>query len=405
MPSFNFKIFDKENNREESGVVEASSEEEAIQTLTARDYRIISLQLVTNKNLASLDKVSSFFSRVGIKEVVVFSRQFAVMIGASVPVVEALKIIAEQAENPKLRKIIGEISDEVNSGESLSTSLAQRPKLFSNFYVSVVKSGEQSGKLDDALNYIADEMEKDYDMNSKIKGAMIYPIFVVCMMAVIGVIMMIFVVPKLTSIIVEAGGELPLPTKVLIATSDFLINYWWLVAGALVGVIAGIRLYLKSKTGRHQFDYIILHLPVFGKLLRMIYLVRFSRSMGTLIAGGVNISASLQVSGEVINNTYYQGLVEKTIQEVEGGNSICTVFMVSKEIPPMVSQMMMVGEKTGKLDAVLERITSFYNREITTSLAGLMSLIEPMLMVIMGLGVGVMVAAILLPMYNVVSQI
>lgn len=404
MPSFNFKIFDKENNREETGVVQASTEEEAIELLASRGFRIINLQAASARSLGSFN-INNLIARVGVKDIVVFSRQFAVMISASVPVVEALKIIAQQADNPKLRSVIGEISDEVNSGETLSNSLSQRPKLFSNFYVSVVKSGEQSGKLDDALNYIADEMEKDYDMNSKIKGAMIYPTFVVCMMAVIGVLMMMFVVPKLTSIIVEAGGELPLPTKILIGTSDFLIHYWWVVVIGLVSIIGGFRAYLHTKGGRRQFHYLILHMPIFGNLLRMIYLVRFSRSMGTLIAGGVNITASLKVSGEVINNAYYQELVEKTIEEVEGGNSICTVFMVSKEIPAMVSQMMMVGEKTGKLDAVLERITSFYNREITTSLAGLMSLIEPALMVLMGVGVGVMVAAILLPMYNVVSQI
>jgi type II secretory pathway component PulF len=327
------------------------------------------------------------------------------MISASVPVVEALKVIATQSEKGKLKQIIAEISDEVNNGETLSGAFAKRPKLFSNFYISVVKSGEQSGKLDEALNYIADEMEKDYDMSSKIKGAMIYPTFVVVMMVAIGFLMMIFVVPKLTSIITEAGGELPTPTKILIAISSFLTAYWWVVIGGVIALIAGFRMYFKSKTGRRQFDYIILHMPIFGPLLRMIYLVRFTRSMNTLIIGGVNISSSLKVAGEVVNNTYYQELITQTIAEVQGGNSICTVFVKSKEIPVMVSQMMMVGEKTGKLDVVLERITTFYNREITTLLAGLMSLIEPALMVAMGLGVGVMVAAILLPMYNVVSQI
>jgi len=404
MPSFNFHILDKSTNQEQTGVVEADSEIQASETLTSRGFLIISLQEVSHRNLGSFS-LSSLLSHVSIKDVVVFSRQFSVMISASVPVVEALKVIATQSEKGKLKQIIAEISDEVNNGETLSGSFAKRPKLFSNFYISVVKSGEQSGKLDEALNYIADEMEKDYEMNSKIKGAMIYPTFVVIMMIAIGFLMMIFVVPKLTAVITESGGELPKPTRILIAISSFLTNYWWIVIGILVAFIVGFRLYLKSKPGRRQFDYIILHMPVFGPLLRMIYLVRFTRSMNTLIIGGVNISSSLKVAGEVVNNTYYQDLISQTIVEVQGGNSICTVFMKSKEIPSMVSQMMMVGEKTGKLDVVLERITTFYNREITTLLAGLMSLIEPALMVIMGLGVGVMVAAILLPMYNVVSQL
>lgn len=404
MQSFNFHILDKSTNQEQTGIVEADSELQASETLTSRGYVIISLEEVSTRKIG-MSSIENLISHVGVKDVVVFSRQFSVMISASVPVVEALKVIAAQSEKGKLKQIIGEISDEVNNGETLSGALAKRPKLFSNFYISVVKSGEQSGKLDEALNYIADEMEKDYDMSSKIKGAMIYPTFVVVMMIAIGFLMMIFVVPKLTSIITEAGGELPTPTKILIAVSDFLTNYWWIVIGGMIALIAGFRMYLKSKTGRRQFDYIILHMPIFGPLLRMIYLVRFTRSMNTLIIGGVNISSSLKVAGEVVNNTYYQDLITQTIVEVQGGNSICTVFVKSKEIPAMVSQMMMVGEKTGKLDVVLERITTFYNREITTLLSGLMSLIEPALMVAMGLGVGVMVAAILLPMYNVVSQI
>lgn len=402
MSSFNFHILDKSTNQEQTGVVEAETEAQATETLTSRGFQVISLQEVSHRQGISL---KNLLSHVSVKDVVVFSRQFAVMIGASVPVVEALKVISNQSEKGRLAQIIAEISDEVNSGETLSDSFAKRPKLFSNFYISVVKSGEQSGKLDEALNYIADEMEKDYDMNSKIKGAMIYPTFVVVMMIAIGFIMMMFVVPKLTAIIIEAGGELPTATQILINISNFLINYWWIVLSGLVAFVAGARFYLKSKSGRRQFDYVILHMPVFGPLLRMIYLVRFTRSMNTLIIGGVNISSSLKVAGEVVNNSYYQDLISQTIIEVQGGNSICTVFMKSKEIPSMVSQMMLVGEKTGKLDVVLERITSFYNREITTMLAGLMSLIEPALMVIMGVGVGLMVAAILLPMYNVVSQI
>jgi type IV pilus assembly protein PilC len=234
---------------------------------------------------------------------------------------------------------------------------------------------------------------------------MIYPAFVIGMMGAIGILMMVFVVPKLTSIITEAGGVLPLPTRVLIAISDFLVGYWWVVVAAVVAAVAGFRLYLKSTFGRHQFDYLILRLPIFGKLLRMIYVVRFTRSMNTLIMGGVDISSSLKVAGEVVNNTYFQALINQTIIEVQGGNSIVTAFLRSKVVPAMVSQMIQVGEKTGKLDVVLDRITAFYNREITTMLSSVMALIEPMLMVVMGVGVFVMVAAILLPMYNVVSQI
>lgn len=401
MPIFNFKVINPTTERQESGTVEALNEAQAIDTLTERGLQIISLKsTIVRSSWSSLN----IFGRVNAKDLVAFSRQFAVMVGASVPVVEVLKTLSQQNIKPKLRHIIAEISDEVDSGENLSGALAKRPNLFSNFYVSVVKAGEQSGKLDDALNYISDEMEKDYDMNSKIKGAMIYPIFVTGMMLVIGFLMMIFVVPKLTAIIVETGSQLPLATRALIAISGFLINYWWLVLILFVGAVFFIRFYLKSSFGRSQFDYLILKLPVIGKLLQMIYLVRFTRSMNTLILGGVNISESLKIAGEVVSNKYYQRVIDRTIVEVQSGNSICTIFVKTPEIPTMVSQMMLVGEKTGKLDFSLDKVTNFYNREIATMLSNIMSLIEPSLMVVMGVGVAIMVAAILLPMYNVVSQ-
>lgn len=402
MPSYKFRAINPLTSKEERGIADGADEAHVSDNLTARGLQIVSLELISGPKVSSL---SMLLSRVTVKDIVAFSREFAVMVSASVPIVEALKVISAQTQKPKLRYILARISDEVDSGGNLSGALAKYPKLFSNFYVSVIKSGEQSGKIDEAMNYISDEMEKDFDMNSKIKGAMIYPGFVVTMMIGIGLLMMMFIVPKLTDIISEVGGQLPLATRILIAISRFLLAYWWLLLAGLVVFLAGARFYLKSGAGRRQFDYLLLHLPIFGPLLQMIYIVRFTRSMNTLIIGGVNISTSLQVAGEVVNNSYFQELINQTILEVQAGNSICTVFAKSPEVPSMVSQMMMVGEKTGKLDVVLDRITGFYNREITTMLAGLMSLIEPLLMVVMGVGVAVMVAAILLPMYNVVSQI
>jgi type IV pilus assembly protein PilC len=228
MATFNFKVVNPGNNKQETGTVDAYDEAQAIDTLSSRGFQILSLKEVSTHAGWS---IMNLISRVNVKDLVAFSRQFAVMVGASVPVVESLKILSLQTQKPKLRRIIAEIGDEVDSGGTLSAALAKRPDLFSNFYISVVKSGEQSGKLDDALNYIADEMEKDYDMTSKIKGAMIYPAFVICMMVAIGFLMMIFVVPKLTAIIVETGGELPLATRMLIFSSELLINYWWLILG------------------------------------------------------------------------------------------------------------------------------------------------------------------------------
>ncbi|MDO8667509.1 MAG: type II secretion system F family protein [bacterium] len=389
-----------EDKKLQVGMVEANSRDYVEEILKEKGFSIVSISEVPTSKGINL----AFLNRVKGKDIVIFSRQFSVLISANVAMVQSLKILIEQTENITLKMIVSEIADEVDAGSPLSEALAKRPKVFSSFYVSVVKSGETSGKLDEVLSYLADEMEKDYDMMSKIKGAMIYPIFVLCSLAVVGVVMMIFVVPKLTSILTESGTELPITTRILIGTSGFMANYWWLIIAIAGGLFFGIKFYTKRPSGRRQFDFIKLKLPIFGHLFQLIYLVRFTRSMNTLIVGGVTISNSLKVASEVVGNKVYQELIEKTIKEVEDGNSISSVFMESRTIPKMVSQMMNIGEKTGKMDIILGRITDFYSREISTMVANLMTLMEPIIMVIMGIAVGIMVAAIILPMYNLASN-
>jgi type IV pilus assembly protein PilC len=217
--------------------------------------------------------------------------------------------------------------------------------------------------------------------------------------------MMVFVVPKLTAVLLESGGELPIATRILIGTSDFLSNYWWLFLVIIGGAVFGIKMFTRTDVGKLTVDTIKLRLPIFGKLFQRIYLVRFTRSMHTLIIGGVNITKSLKITGDVVSNKVYKDLIDKTVKEVEEGNSISNIFSQSKQIPRMVSQMMSIGEKTGKLDVILKRITEFYGREINNIVTNLMTLMEPIIMVIMGLAVGVMVAAIILPMYNMASNV
>jgi len=400
MAVFKYKAFDEEKTQK-SGMIEAVNKEMAVEMLQEEELTIVFIE-----ELPAVRKFSlAFFQRIKSKDLVIFSRQFSVMISANVAMIQALKILVEQTSSEKLKNIISEIADEVDGGARLSDALAKRPNVFSNFFISVIRSGETSGKLDEVLNYLADEMEKDYDMMSKIRSAMIYPIFVLGGLFIVGIIMMVYVVPKLTGILLETGATLPLSTRLVIGTSNFLSNFWWIILIVLVGLIVALRFYIKSPWGKKQFDFFKLKLPIFGKLFRLIYLVRFTRSMNTLIVGGVTISNSLKIASEVVDNSIYQELIEQTIKEVEDGNSISSVFLTSKEIPRMVSQMLNVGEKTGKLDIMLERITNFYGREIANIVVNLMTLMEPLIMVIMGVAVGIMVAAIILPMYNLASQI
>jgi type IV pilus assembly protein PilC len=268
----------------------------------------------------------------------------------------------------------------------------------------VVRSGESSGRLDEVLAYLADEMEKDYDMTSKIKGAMIYPAFVLTGLFAVGVVMMVVVVPKLTDVLQETGAELPASTKIVIAVSDFLVGYWWSLGFFLVGGFFLLRFFGRTEGGRRVFDMAKLKLPVFGKLFQLIYIVRFTRSLNTLIVGGVTIAKSLDVISDIVGNVVYKDLILESKKAVEEGSSLSKVFMASDEIPKMVPQMITVGEKTGKLDLVLKRITEFYSREIMNLLNNLMTLLEPLVMIVMGVGVGLMVAAVLMPMYNLASQ-
>jgi len=402
MAIFQYKARDK-NEVTFSGRVEAGSEAEAVEMLKERELSVIFVKL--EKNEKSKTGSSIVFGRVKPKDVVIFSRQFAVLISANVPVVQSLKIVVDQTESIKLKIAVSQVADEIDAGTRLSEALGKHPKIFSNFYVSVIRSGETSGKLDEVLTYLADEMEKDYDMTSKIRGAMIYPIFVFAGLTGVGVVMMVFVVPKLTAILTETGAELPFATKVLIGMSGFMTNYWWLLILVVGGLVAGIKFFYNTAGGKKTIDYLKLRLPIFGHLFQMIYLVRFTRSMQTLIIGGVNITKSLKITADVVSNEIYKELIEQTVKEVEDGNSISNVFAESNQIPKMVSQMMSIGEKTGKMDIILQRITEFYSREINNIVANLMTLMEPIIMVIMGVAVGLMVAAIIMPMYNMAQSV
>jgi len=396
---FRYEALDNQGAKT-TGLVEADNSQEADSLLKDNGLILVSLEVAILKKGLSL----SFLERISMKDIVIFARQFSIMISAGVPMVQSLRILVNQTENKKFKKVIGEIGDEVEGGAALSDSLSKRPKIFSNFFVSVVRSGERSGKLDDVLDYLADEISKDYDMGAKIKGAMIYPTVVIIGMVIIGIVMMVFVLPKMMDILTETGTTLPLPTRILIGASNFIIHYWWIVVMIIVGIIMGIRAILRTPSGRYAWDSITLHLPIFGKLFQKILLVRFCRSMNTLLLGGVSIENSLAIAGDVVSNKVYQKLVQQTIKEVEDGNSISTIFLDSPLVPKMVSHMMQVGEGTGKLDAVFTKISEFYNREIDNALANIMSLMGPLIMIILGIGVGVMVAAVIMPMYTMVGN-
>ena len=402
VPVYDYKAKDN-TGASITGAVEAPNDAVAQDTLKERGMTVVALN--ERKKNTLFQSSLGFFNRVPHKDVVLFARQLAVMISATVPIVQALRILVKQTSNITFKIIISEIADEVDGGAKLSASLARYPQAFSDFFIYMVRSGETTGKLDETLNYLADQQEKDYDLESKIKGAMIYPAFIMGAMLVIGILMMIFVIPKLTDALVAGGAKLPLPTVILMTVSRILTNFWWLIIA--VGAIAFtlLRLYLRTPKGHRQFDILKFHLPVFGGIFEKIYLVRFSRSFSTLIASGIPVTRSLEIVADVIGNTIYKELTLQTITEVEAGNSIASVLITSKVVPPMLPQMMIVGEQTGKLDLILDKLSNFYAKELENMVANLVSIIEPLILVVMGGAVTVIVMAVLLPMYNLSNAI
>ncbi|MGC9048769.1 MAG: type II secretion system F family protein [Patescibacteria group bacterium] len=385
--------------------IEAINEQAAIEALTEQGLILLSL-VEKGKRGLTMEIRLPFFERVRSKDMVLFSRQLAVMVSAGLPLVKALEVSTKQTTNKTLKKILSEVTDNVRGGARLSSSLAKYPEVFNDFYINMIRTGETSGKLDEVLNYLADEVEKNYDLMSKIKGAMIYPIFILVAVAGAMFIMMAFVIPKLVTVLIEAQVALPLPTIIMISVAKFFSNYWQYILIFLIILIFIIRVLIKrTRRGRLLWDFAKLKIPVLGDLFQKIYLVRFTRSLSTLIVGGIPLNAALKIVADVVANAVYRDLVLQTMKAVEDGYSISTIFMRSKEVPQMLSQIMIVGEQTGQLDSVLDRMANFYAREVENTLGKLTTLLEPVIIIFLGIIVGGMVAAIVMPMYNLASAI
>ncbi len=401
MPFYNFQATN-EDGQIVTGIVEGDSEAAALALI--KDEGLIPVS-VSVRRIAPWQVNLDFLQRVTSKDLVIMSRQLAVMVDATLPLVDALHILVKQTRNPKLKKIVSEVADDVEGGARLSSAFAKYPKLFSKFYLSIIRSGETSGQLAEVLNYLADQLEKDYDLKSKIRGAMIYPAFILSGIFVVGLLMMVFVVPSMTAILREANVELPLATRMLIGLSDVLQSYWWLLLILLAAFGVGFKFSLRYPVIRYWFDFIKLYVPVLGKLSRQMYVVRITQSLSTLSSGKVPMVDALAVIKDIVGNAVYEELIGKTTNAVRDGNSIASVFVKSPQVPDMVSQMLSVGEETGRLDDILHRLTDFYSREIDNLVRNLVALIEPIVMILMGLAVGVMVAAIILPMYTLSTSL
>lgn len=385
------------------GTVEAPLLEGANDLLRERQLIVLKIKPLNDQDI--LEKFNNFLNRVSAKDITFFARQLSVLIEASVPVVRSLRVLIKQTKNEYFKKVIADIAAEVDGGAKLSQALNRYPRIFDQFFVHMIRAGETTGRLDKVLLYLADQKEKDYSLRSRIRGAMIYPAFILATMVGIGVIMMVYVVPRLTSLITESGGQIPFTTKILLGTSALIVNFWWAIILLIILFSVGIYFYIKTEQGRYYFDLLKIKLPVLGPLYQRILLTRFSMSLANLLTSGVPVTRSLQISGDIVNNSVYHELIRKTVVEVESGNSIASVFIHSSHVPAIVSQMLSVGEETGRLDSILQKLADFYTQEVENAISSLTSLIEPLILIVLGVAAGIMVTGILSPIYNISSSV
>ena len=392
-----------DKNEVSSGKIQAQNEKQAINTLQKQGLFVLELE-------ASHQEITQKFSfsfrkKVSLKDKIIFTKQLAMMIKGGLPLVEALNALKEQTENQVFREAIVQITDEVRGGVALSKALEKHPKIFDKLYVSVTSSGEQSGKLDQVLERLADQLQKDYDLITKVKAAITYPIVIVCALLGVVVLMLVFVVPQLKGIFSEMGVQLPIFTRILLGTSDFVIRFWYIVIIVIIGLYLAIRYWGKTPRGRLSIDKFKIKVPIFGQLSRKIYMARFTRTMATLVSSGLPMLRILETVKEVVGNQVYKMAFEGISQDVESGVTLSVAIKKQKIFPPMISQMISVGEKSGKIDEILLHLANFYDKEVEASTSALASMIEPILIVIIGAGVGAAIAAVILPIYSLVNVI
>lgn len=387
----------------QQGIVEAGSSRTAKEVLMKNGLTLVSLSEA--KEIPLLSSIMRTWESVRPREFVIFSRQLSVLIDSKVPLLSALNSLANQVDNRFFALKINSIIVDIDGGSSFSDALEKHPDTFSKFYVNMVRAGEASGTLQKALNDLADNVEKNYELTAKLRGALYYPGFILGAMFAVGFLMMSFVMPKLLVILEETSVTLPLQTRVLIWTSHFFATYWWAIGAAVIGGIIAFIYYIKTDEGKKEYDQWILKIPIINTMLHNVYIARFSENLATLIQSGLPITTGLMITSDVVGNEVYKEIIRESANEIKKGGGIAEVLNRYEEIPPVVVQMVRVGEHTGRIDYTLSKITDFYTRETDRMVKNFSSLIEPILMVILAIGVGILVSAVLLPIYQVATSI
>lgn len=400
--NFNYKVIDPAG-REVSGQIDAVNNDTAVSSLQRRGFIVVSVTADNQKNI--LQKSFSFFDKVPMKDVVIMSRQLSALFEAQVSALKAFTLLSENAQNGMLRFALQTISQDIQGGITISEAMEKHPSAFSSFYVAMVRAGEESGKLTDTFRYLADYLERQYALISKTKNALVYPAFVVITFIVVIVLMLTLVIPQLSEVLIETGQELPIYTRAVISLSNFFVHFWPFIL-IIVGGIVGYLWYLSGRdSGKKTMDGWKLALPVFGNLYQKLYLSRISDNLNTMLSAGIPVLHALEITGAVVDNKVYEDILKSAVDDVRGGKQISQAFEKYEQIPPIMVQMVKVGEETGSLGQILSTLSRFYKREVDNAVDTLIGLIEPVMIVGLGVGVGFLLTAILIPIYNIAGSL
>jgi type IV pilus assembly protein PilC len=399
---FNYTVLTPEGSQSK-GQIDALSSDAAISSLQRRGFVVVSVTADQQKNF--LQKKFSIFDRVPMKDIVIMSRQIAALFEAQVSAIKAFTLLSENADNKVLSYALSSIAQDIQGGITISGAMEKHSNVFSQFYISMVHAGEESGKLTDSFRYLADYLERQYELTSKTKNALIYPAFVIITFITVMVLMLTMIIPRLSVILIETGQQLPIYTRAVIALSDFFVSYgiFMLIIVVAVGLYIGRS--LQTVNGKRRVDGWKISLPVIGNLYKKVYLSRIADNMDTMLSSSIPVLRALEITGEVVDNQLYKDVMQQAVNDVKAGVSISSSFEKHAIIPPIMVQMVRVGEETGSLGAILKTLARFYKREVDGAVDTLIGLIEPIMIVGLGVGVGFLLTSILVPIYNIASSL
>jgi type IV pilus assembly protein PilC len=400
---FNYEALTSTGEKK-SGTIETSSKDLAIAAIQRRGLILSNIsENVPKKGLLNITFFAS--ENVPMKDIVIMSRQMSTLFESQVAALKAFNLLSENTENKVLAKILNDVAEDIKSGVYISIALSKHPRVFSDFYVNMVKSGEESGKLTQTFSYLADYLDRQYQLSSKTKNALIYPGFVIGVFLIVMTLMFVFIIPKLTVIIKESGMAVPFFTQIIMTVSDLLINYGAILLVGVVLFVIYIARYSRTASGKMYFDRLKITFPVFRNIYTKLYLARISDNMDTMLSSSIPIVRAIELTSAVTGNLVYGALLKDVADSVKAGSSLSDAFSKHKEIPSIMSGMIRVGEETGSIGNILKTLGHFYTREVNEAVDTMVSLIEPIMIIMLGLGVGILLASILMPIYNIAGGI